>query len=166
MYFEIMIHRKIDFDIILYSVIFAASLYLSIFVWSSDFLIFAFMNVCLKISLTSISIKFLKSIGPSVWIYNVLKDMFLIYCYERIKIDVLMVGSHVRILFYRADIHFMCFWHLFELDSLKTQLRILPLIQIFIWYILYTLIIEMMIPTKIRLIKGFKQIIFKFILKA
>ena len=42
--FVIMIRCKINFDIIWYSVIFAANLYLPIFVWSSDILNFVFMN--------------------------------------------------------------------------------------------------------------------------
>ncbi len=42
--FVIMIRCKINFDMIWYSVIFAANLYLSIFVWSSDTLNFVFMN--------------------------------------------------------------------------------------------------------------------------
>ncbi len=50
-YFIIMILRKINFDIIWYSVIFAATLYLTIFVWSSDFLIFAFINVAILVFL-------------------------------------------------------------------------------------------------------------------
>ncbi len=36
---------KINFDIIWYSLIFAATLYLSLFVWSSDFSSFTYMNV-------------------------------------------------------------------------------------------------------------------------
>ena len=44
-----MIFRKINFDIIFYSVIFAANLYLSIFVWSSDILNFVFMNVVILV---------------------------------------------------------------------------------------------------------------------
>ena len=43
--FVIMIRCKIDFDMIWYSVMFGATLYLSIFIWSSDFLKFVFMNV-------------------------------------------------------------------------------------------------------------------------
>ncbi len=41
----IMIRCKINFDMIWYSVIFAANLYLTIFVWSSDIVNFVFMNV-------------------------------------------------------------------------------------------------------------------------
>ena len=44
-----MILRKINFDIIWYSVKFVATLYLTIFVWSSDFLSFAFMNVVILV---------------------------------------------------------------------------------------------------------------------
>ncbi len=50
--FMIMIRCKIDFDIIWYTVIFAANLilYLSLFVWSSDILNFVFMNVVILVS--------------------------------------------------------------------------------------------------------------------
>ena len=47
--FVIMMRCKINFDIIWYSVIFAANLYLSIFVWSSDILNFVFMNVVILV---------------------------------------------------------------------------------------------------------------------
>ncbi len=42
--FVIIICCKINFDVIWYSVIFSATLYLSLFVWSSDFLSFALIN--------------------------------------------------------------------------------------------------------------------------
>ncbi len=47
--FVIMIRCKINFDIIWYTVIFAANLYLSIFVWSSDILNFVFSNVVILV---------------------------------------------------------------------------------------------------------------------
>ena len=47
--FVIIIRCKINFDIIWYSVIFAANLYLSIFVWSSDILTFVFMNAVILV---------------------------------------------------------------------------------------------------------------------
>ena len=47
--FVIMIRCKINFDIIWYSVIFAANLYLSKFVWSSDILNFFFKNVVILV---------------------------------------------------------------------------------------------------------------------
>ena len=48
-HFVILICCKINFDIIWYSVVFAANLYLSIFVWSSDILNFVFMNVVILV---------------------------------------------------------------------------------------------------------------------
>ena len=47
--FVMIIRCKINFDIIWYSVIFAANLYLSIYVWSSDMLNFVFMNVVILV---------------------------------------------------------------------------------------------------------------------
>jgi len=47
--FVVMIRCKINFDIIWYTVIFAANLYLSIFVWSSDILNFVFINVIILV---------------------------------------------------------------------------------------------------------------------
>ncbi len=47
--FVIMIRCKINFDMIWYSVIFVANLYLLIFVWSSDILNFVFMNVVILV---------------------------------------------------------------------------------------------------------------------
>ena len=47
--FVIMIRCKINNDIIWYYVIFAANLYLSIFIWSSDILNFVFMNVVILV---------------------------------------------------------------------------------------------------------------------
>ncbi len=47
--FVIMIRCKINFDIIWYTVIFAANLYLSIFVWSSHILNFVFMNAVILV---------------------------------------------------------------------------------------------------------------------
>ena len=49
MNFGMMVLRKIDFDIIWYSVIFAAILDLSMFVWPSDFLSFAVMNIVILV---------------------------------------------------------------------------------------------------------------------
>ena len=46
----IMIRCKNYFNILWYSVIFAANLYLSIFVWSSDILNFVFMNVVILVA--------------------------------------------------------------------------------------------------------------------
>ena len=50
--FLIMICCKINFDIIWYSVIFAANQYLSIFVWSSHILNFVFMNVVILVNIS------------------------------------------------------------------------------------------------------------------
>ncbi len=74
MNFGIMILRKIDFDMIRYSVIFTATHYLTIFVWSSDLLSFAFMILVIlvnmewtikmnfwKVKVTRIKMKFKKS---------------------------------------------------------------------------------------------------------
>ena len=49
MNFEMMILRKNNIGTIWYSVTLAANLYLPIFVWSSDFLSFAFMNVVIRV---------------------------------------------------------------------------------------------------------------------
>ncbi len=57
--------RKNNFDQIWYSVIFAATLYLSMLVWSSDFLSFAFMNVEQTSQYLSIMIK---PYNKSTWI--------------------------------------------------------------------------------------------------
>ena len=49
MNFGILIPRKINFHIIWYSVKLASTLYLSIFVWSSDLLNFVFINVVILV---------------------------------------------------------------------------------------------------------------------
>ncbi len=55
--FVILIRCKINFDIIWYTVIFAANLYLSIFVWSSDILNFVFMNVVILVFICNVFLK-------------------------------------------------------------------------------------------------------------
>ncbi len=49
--FVIMIQCKINFDIIWYSLIFAATLYFSLFVWLSNFLNFVFMKVVILVGI-------------------------------------------------------------------------------------------------------------------
>ena len=61
--FVIMIFCKNNFDMIWYSVIFAANLYLSRFVWSSDILNFVFMNVVILVYLESSSCFFVFTLG-------------------------------------------------------------------------------------------------------
>ncbi len=66
--FVILIHCKINFEIIWYSVIYSANLYsiLSIFVWSSYILNFVFMNVVILVILNSI--------------WNVTQNLFIYFC--------------------------------------------------------------------------------------
>ncbi len=55
--FVIMVRCKINFVMIWYSVIFAANLYSSIFVWSSDILNFVLMNVVILVLMRIQAIK-------------------------------------------------------------------------------------------------------------
>ncbi len=57
MNYAIMILRKINFDILLIFCNISATLYLSIFIWASDFLKFVFMNVVILIFYKPIILK-------------------------------------------------------------------------------------------------------------
>ncbi len=81
---RIRILRMINFDIICYSVIFAATLYLSIFVKSCDVLIFAFIYV-IRISFkNTFNLEFQKLVKDKNLIFHV-KMMCKINCYMVLK---------------------------------------------------------------------------------
>ena len=75
--FGIMIRCKINFDVIWYSVIFAANFYLSIFVWSFDILNFVSMNVVILVLL------FFSSIY-SLFSSDFIKDISFVYYIKNI----------------------------------------------------------------------------------
>ena len=116
--FVIMIRCKIIFDIIRYYVIFAVTLYLSMFVWSSDFLSFTFMNVVvfsmarsiytLDTGLYQIFVSLLKVVltvcGWSLWNQLFSRQLLSKFCRQNCHVPYL-----VKIIHSTTDGH-LAFW--------------------------------------------------------